>query len=272
MLTQRGTAKMADDADRGADPLMVQSVAKAFRVLAAFDEDRPTMSLTQLAAAIDLDKSATQRFAHTLAKLGYLYKDPETKRFELSAKTLSLGYHFTRANRLVDRAMPYLLHLSKTTEETINLTVPDDTNIVFVSRFMSRHVLNNDVIVGTRLPAYCTAPGIAILSKLPLEEARAVLDRSDLRPFTPNTTYRLKDILKKLEVSAKRGFATAFEEYYHGDLSLAAAILDPKGRPVGAINIAVSRARFSPEEAEERFSPLVVAAAMSVSQMSKPRS
>lgn len=59
------------------------------------------------------------------------------------------------------------MHLSKTTEETVNLAVRDDTDIVFVSRFMSRHVLDNDVIIGTRLLAYCTAPGIAILSCLP---------------------------------------------------------------------------------------------------------
>jgi hypothetical protein len=32
---------------------------------------------------------------------------------------------------------------------------------------MSRHVLDNDVIIETRLLAYCTAPGIAILSCLP---------------------------------------------------------------------------------------------------------
>lgn len=252
------------------DPLMVQSVEKAFRILAAFDENRPTLSLTQLAAAADLDKSATQRFAHTLTKLGYLRKDLDTKHFELTAKSLDFGYHYTRASRLVDRAMPYLLHLSKTTEETINLTVRDDLEIVFVSRFMSRHVLSNDVIVGTRLPAYCTAPGIAILSKLPPDEMRDVLDRSDLRAFTPNTTFRPRDLFKKVDASAGRGFATAFEEYYHGDLSIAAPVIDMKGYPVGAINIGVSRARFTPEKAEEHFSPLVVAAALSISQSAMP--
>ena len=253
------------------DPLTVQSVEKAFRVLTAFDGAHPTMGLTQLAAAVDLDKSAAQRFTHTLMKLGYLRKDPDTKRFELTAKTLDIGYHYTRANLLVERALPYLLHLSKTTEETINLTVQDDTEIIFVSRFMSRHVLKNDVIIGTRMPAYCTSNGIAILSRLPRDQARDILKRSDLRAFTPHTTFRMGDLLKKLDLSAARGYATAFEEFYHGDLSVAAAILDQNRRPLGAINIAVSRARFSPKEAEARFSPLVVAAALSISQISNPR-
>ena len=81
----------------------------------------------------------------------------------------------------------------------------------------------------------------------------------------------MDDLLKKLEASATLGYATAFEEFFLGDLSIAAAILDQNRRPVGAINIAVSRARFSPVDAEKRFSPLVVAAALSVSQISNSR-
>jgi IclR family transcriptional regulator, pca regulon regulatory protein len=253
------------------DSLMVQSVEKAFRVLAAFDGPTPTMGLTQLGTAVGLDKSTVQRFTHTLTKLGYLRKDPDTKRFELTVKTLDFGYLYTRANPLIHRALPYLLHLSKTTEETVNLTVQDDTDIIFVSRFMSRHVLNSDVIIGTRMPSYCTAPGIAILSQLPLEEARDTLERSDLKAFTPHTTYRMEDLLKKLEITAARGYATAFEEFFLGDLSIAAPILDQNRRPVGAINIAVSRARFSSVEAEKRFSPLVVTAALSISETSHSR-
>ncbi len=247
------------------DPLLVQSVEKAFRVLRAFDGRRPNLSLSQIAEETGLDMSAAQRFTHTLSKLGYLGKNPDTKRFELTVKALDFGYHYTRASGFVERGMPYLLHLSKATEETVNLTVLDDTDIVFVSRFMSRHVLNNDVITGTRLPAYCTAPGIAILSGLAEDVAHSILERSDLYPFTPHTTWAIDALKTKLQVSATKGYATAFEEYFHGDLSIAAPVLDAKGTPYGAINIAVSRSRYTPEETEERFAPLVTAAARSIS-------
>ncbi|WP_211102980.1 IclR family transcriptional regulator C-terminal domain-containing protein [Azospirillum sp. B21] len=263
-----GNAPLDGDGQEGraADPLMVMSVDKAFRVLHAFDYSRPSMSLTQVAATVGMDKSAAQRFTYTLEKLGYLRKDPVTKRFELTVRTLDLAHHYLRSNAMLERAMPYLMHLSKTTEETINLTVMDGPEIVFVSRFMSRHVLNTDVIVGTRMPAYCTAPGIAILSRLATADAAALIDRMDLKPYTPHTTWQREDLLAKIAKSSVRGYATAFEEFYHGDLSVAAAITGPGGVPVGALNIAVSRARFTPEEMEERFAPLVVAAAGSVSQ------
>lgn len=256
----------AGKSPRQDDPLMVQSVEKALRVLTAFDGSRPTLSLTQLAATIGLDKSATQRFTHTLERLGYLHKDPATKHFELAPRILALAHHYTRANSLIERSMPVLQHLSQTTQETINLTVRDDTDVIFVSRFLSRHVLNTDVVIGTRLPAFCMSAGRAILSALPPDEARDVLRRTDRRPFTPHTVTDLDALMATLAEAAEKGYALAFEQYYRSDISIAAPVLDRQGMPIAAVNIAVSRARFSPEEAEDAFSSLVVAAAAGLSQ------
>lgn len=251
---------------RATDPLMVMSVEKAFRVFSVFDTQSAGLSLSQIAAASEMDVSAAQRFTHTLTKLGYLRKDGETKRFELTAKTLQLGYYYLRSNRLVERAMPYLMHLSKETEETVNLTLLDDTEIVFISRFMSRHMLNTDVIIGSRMPVYCTAPGMALLSRLPEDEAIAILERSDRKPITPSTTWKMDDLMRKLRLSREQGFATAFEEFYRGDASIAAAVLAGNERPVGAINIAVPLSRFSGEEVVERFAPLIISAAHAISR------
>lgn len=254
-----------NEQQRQGDPLIVRSVEKAFRILNVFQEHEGSMSLTEIARASSLDKSAAQRFTHTLTKLGYLNKDPRTKLFSLTAKTLSIGYSYTRSNRFIDQAVPYLSHLSQTTSETVNLTVLDDTEIVFVSRYLSHHTLNTEVQIGTRMPAFCTAPGLAMLSRLPLEEARDILERSDLKPYTQATTFRMEEVLEKIHLTAMQGYGKAFEEFYHDDLSVAAAVVDPAGRPVCAINVAVSRSRFTPEEMESRFAPLVLAAATSIS-------
>ncbi len=72
---------------------MVQSVAKAFRVLECFDARHPTMNLSQIAEQAKLDLSAAQRFTHTLQALGYLVKDPKTRQFGLSVKSFDLAFH-----------------------------------------------------------------------------------------------------------------------------------------------------------------------------------
>lgn len=251
------------------DPLMVLSVEKALRVLSAFDEHHPTMSLTQLAEAVDLDKSAAQRFAHTLTRLGYLQKDPETKRLSLTVKNLSFAYQYTRANRLVSRTMPYLVHLSNATDETVNLTILHETDIVIVARVMSRDVLHPDMAIGRRLPAYCTASGVAILSKLPRAEALEVLKRSDLKRYTEHTVCDMKALVTKLDLSARRGYAVVNSEYFANDLSVAAPIVNASGHSIGAINISTSRPGFVAEEVEAKFAPLVIAAARSISESSR---
>ena len=131
--------------------------------------------------------SAAQRFTHTLGQLGLLRRDPATKLYELSPRMLDFAYQFIGANELVGLATPFLQQLAAETEETVNLTLLDDTEIVFVQRFVSRHVLTPEVIVGTRLPAYCTSSGLAILSALPEDEARAVLSRSNRITYTQYT-------------------------------------------------------------------------------------
>lgn len=265
----REKADLRSDGEQArTSPLMVNSVEKAFRVLAAFDGSRPSLSLSEIAAATGLDMSAAQRFAYTLTQLGILRKSPHTRRLELTVKALDLGYHYTRSSFLVKQGMPYLMHLSKTTEETVNLTVLDDVEIVFVARFMSRHVLNNDVIIGTRLPAYCTGPGTAILSRMPKNAVHSILDRSDLRPYTPSTVWGRAELLRRIGEARQSGFAMIFEEYFYGDLSIAAPVLDPNGSPIGAINLAVSRSRYSPEQAVKKFSAIVMSAAQSISMSS----
>ncbi|MBN9453326.1 MAG: IclR family transcriptional regulator [Bosea sp.] len=246
------------------NPLMVRSVEKALKVLDVFVRCGHSLSLTALAAELGVDKSTAQRFSHTLERLGYLKRNPATKHFDLGIKVLDLGYGFLHANTLLNRAMPYLIHLSRETEETINITMRDGAEIVFVSRFMSRHLFNTDVTIGTRMPVYCTAPGIAMLSKLPRAEAISLLEQCDRRKITENTTWEMEALEAKLDVSGSRGYATAFEEFYHDDLSISAPIFDA-GLPLAAVTVSVSRVRFTPQEAEARFSSLVVAAARSIS-------
>jgi IclR family transcriptional regulator, pca regulon regulatory protein len=244
---------------------MVNSVEKALRVLNAFDGTRRRLSLTQIAEATRLDLSAAQRFVYTLLRLGYLRKDEGSRHYALSPKTLEPARRYLQSSELVERAMPYLLHLHQSCGETANLTLLDGEDIVYISRFLSRNLFNVDVVVGTRLPAYCTAPGLAMLAVLDPAEAEAILRRSDRRAFTSHTVTDIGQILARLEAIRRDGFALAHQEVFHGDISVAAAVVDAAGRPEGAINLASSTTRWSLTEARKTYARMVVAAAAAIS-------
>jgi IclR family transcriptional regulator, pca regulon regulatory protein len=254
------------DSKSDRDPLMVLSVDKAFRILLAFDANMPTAGLTQLSQRTGLDRSAVQRFVHTLQALGYLRRDRRTRQFALGVRTLDIAHRYTTTDPLITLARPYLQHLQKVTGETVNLSILDGNEVVYVARFEGQHVLNIEVGIGSRRPVYCSAPGIAMLSALPAAEAAALLGRCDLRPITAATVWRTDELTAKIATAARRGYATAFEEIHLGDLSIAAPIVDSAGRPLGAINVAALRSRIEPDQMEQTFAPTVLDVAFSISQ------
>ncbi|MFT4065885.1 IclR family transcriptional regulator [Paraburkholderia sp.] len=260
-----GAPSEAAVAERAAASLYVQSVEKAMRVLTAFDGSKRQLSLSEIAAITGFDMSATQRFTFTLAELGYLFKDPENRKYELSPRLLGFTYHYLTSNELVSRATPYLQQLSSETEEATNLTVLDDTDIVFALRVVSRDAFNADVITGTRLPAYCTAPGLAILATFDDGEIDDVLARSNLIAHTHCTVYQPHRIRERIARIRKQGYAHAEDEYFVSDISTAAAITNTHGRAVGAVNIAVGRPRWDAARDERRFADLVISAASAIS-------
>ncbi len=251
--------------DASQSTLFVNSVEKAMRVLAIFDGKQPRLSLSQIAVVTGLDLSAVQRFTFTLSALGYLVKDPFTKTYSLSPKMLDFSYFYLASNELVNRAAPYLRQLSQETEETTNITVLEGTDIVFTLRMISRHVLAPQVITGSRLPAYCTAPGLAIMANLPPAEVQKILEHSNLIEHTPNTIADPDKIQRRLGSIRRQGYSHTEGEYYLGDISTAAAILDAHGYPIGAVNVAVSRARWRGAKDEKKMADLVIMAASAIS-------
>ncbi|MFT4266271.1 MAG: IclR family transcriptional regulator [Xenophilus sp.] len=259
------SAAQADKDSPEQSSLFVNSVEKAMRVLMVFSARRRQLSLSQISSMTGLDMSAAQRFTFTLLHLKLLRKDPESKLYELSPRMLDFGYQYTASNELVSRATPFLQQLSVETEETVNLTTLDGPEIVFLQRIVSRHVLTPEVIVGTRLPAYCTSSGLAILSALPPEEAAAVLDASELTKYTQHTVADREQILRRLEKIRALGYAHTEDEMYLGDIATAVPIVDSDDRPLGAINVAVARSRWKGAEDEQRISSLLMAAGRAIS-------
>jgi DNA-binding IclR family transcriptional regulator len=232
--------------------------------LKAFDSAQPRLTLTQIAAKLEIDKSTAQRFVHTLEAMGYLDKDSVTKTLALSVKVLDLAHIYLTTSPFIRTAMPYLMHLNQETGETVNLTVLDGTDVVFVSRLVGNHLLSTGVGLGTRLPAYCSAAGVAILSTLSDAEVKAILQASELRPHTPQTIYETPKIKERLKLTRAKGYAMGVSEYFLNDISVGAPIVDRSGRPVGAVSLAISRDRLSPKAAESAFAQQVLAAARSV--------
>ncbi len=253
-------------------PLFVRSVEKAMNLLMTFDAGNRRQSLSQLAERSQTDLSTAQRFAHTLESLGLLRKDKATRLYELTPRMMTLGFRYLQGSGLIERAMPMMLHLSKTTEAAVNLMVQDDVDIVFAHRLHNRHLVNPEIMVGAKLPMFATASGLAIMAHMSAEEVEDILSRSNMQQYTTFTQTDTNVIRKRIAAIRDIGYAVAHQETYLGDISIASAILDGRGLPIAALSISTSTLVTTLQAVEENFSPLVTAAAANISQKPVMRS
>lgn len=250
--------------------LYVGSVRKAFSVLYAFQERGAALSLAEISERSGIGRSAAQRFVHTLWALGYLQQDAATRRYRLSARMLDFACAYLRNDPLVSAAFPHLREASRLTGETVNLTRRDNDQIIFVSRITSTTVISADLVIGSRLPLFCTSPGRAMLANLPDDLIESILSAT---PFPAHTEHTITDpdaIRERLQSVRRNGYETAFQEYFLGDLSVAAPIFRPDGRVVAAVNIAVASPRWTPERLIEELAPVVVETARAISKSGSP--
>lgn len=256
--------------EKSAEParssLFVGSTEKAFQVLHAFDGPRRFMTLADIARAANLDRSATQRLVYTLETLGYLKRIEGTRNYGLSSKVLQFSHSYLKANELIDKASPYLLDMSRNLGETCNLHELDGHEVVFVARFPGQHLIHIDFVIGSRLPAYFTASGIAILSALPEEVRQDLLKRTQLVPLTPYTITDPDELREQVQLAAMRGYSIQINQSVMGDISVAAPIIDEHGRAVAAVNISVPTTRWTKERAEAELVQHVHVAATSISK------
>lgn len=141
--------------------LFNQSLEKGLAVLRAFDARRRTMNLAEIAEAAGINKSSAQRMIHTLEALGYVRKNPQNKRFQLTPRVMEIGYNYLAADTLVDVANPFLAELAQLSGETTNLTEPDGLEMIYVALSAVPKFIPIHMPIGSRIPMYCTASGRA---------------------------------------------------------------------------------------------------------------
>ncbi|WP_061238699.1 IclR family transcriptional regulator [Ectopseudomonas composti] len=244
--------------------LFNQSLEKGLAVLRAFNAQRRTMNLAEVAEAASINKSSAQRMIHTLETLGYVRKHPQTKRFQLTPRVMEIGYNYLAADTLVDVANPFLAELAQTTGETTNLTEPDGLEMVYVARFVAPKFIPIHMPIGSRIPMYCTGSGRAYLSALGSDEAREVLISSDLKRHTQQTIIDFEEILRQIETTRRKGYAINNEELFLGDMTIAAPIIGSQGQPVAAVHVVAPTSRWTLEEAERRLAPAVIECARAI--------
>ena len=236
----------------------LKSLAKGLDVLQTLAESPHPMALAELSRSVRSNNATVTRICGTLAKLGFVRRDQQ-RRFHLTPKLLSLGYASMSGLGWRQVAQHYLEELAEKTGETVNLSVLQDRELMYLVRINNTgRILPFDLQLGSRLPVHCTSMGKSLLAFAAEEELGRILKDYDFAPLTNHTITSEEDFRRELRKAREKGYSLNDEELSYGLRSVSAPIKDLSGGAIAAINIAVPTKRVSLEDLETRLAPLAV--------------
>lgn len=240
------------------ESILSQTVLKALDVLECVASSGEPLSAAQVAQSCKISRPTAYRLLSTLVARGYVAAADEA-RFRLGTQTLSLSKKVLDSIDLPDVARSYMRQLSELANETINLSIREGTEIIFIARVESSQSIRMMSTIGTRSHLHSTSMGKAVLAFLPDEEQAALVERLVLTPCTAATITERTLLIKELVNVRKQGYAIDNEENEAGVRCVGAPIFDHTGYPFAGISISGPAYRLSLAQLKALSRPLLEA-------------
>ena len=246
----------AEEKQRGG----VQSLGRAFAILEEVARHRDGIGLAELSKLVGLHNSTTFHLARTLASLGYLRQDKESKRYRIGRPLFALAASALDEIEMVHVATPVLEDLSRETGESGHFGARMGDAVVVIARTSGLGAFQLTERVGVVRPVHCTALGKIILAALRPDQLKRVLERIELKPATENSITDAAVLLKEIEEIRRTGIAFDDGEFNAEVRCIAVPVLDFTGQIIGALGISGPIWRLS-NQALQGHARLVRAAA-----------
>lgn len=238
--------------------------AKGLSVIEVFSNEKPRLSIAEVAGATGYDRATARRCLLTLSDLGYANYDG--KFFSLTPRVLRLGTACLAAMPLPRIVQPLLDQLSEDIGQSTSVSILDDWEIVYVARAAQRRVMSINLMPGSRMPAYCASMGRVLLAALSDEIILDVLKRHPAKSRTAYSLSRSQDILAAIHTVRRNGYAINDQEIEVGLRSIAVPLYDSRNRIVAAINVGVAAVQENAQELRDLYYDKLIA----VQQAIKP--
>jgi len=216
------------------DRYAVEAVVTALDLLEAF-RGSEELTLTELSERVGISKSRAFRLLHSLALRGYVERSADGTRYTLGVKLIERAACVRKDLRQL--ALPFMQQLHARFNETVNLAILEQGEILYIEMLESSRPFRMAAAVGSRSPWHSTALGKAIVAHLPEEELTSFLQAERLAKLTERTITDREELRRELERVRRRGYAVDEGETEPGAACIGAPIFGQNGRPVAALSL-----------------------------------
>lgn len=285
-----------EDAAKG----LVTPVIRGMRLLRYIAEGGNTANLSEVGRTIDVNRVTVMRLLATLEHEGLIERLPQGGH-RVGMGFLTMAASALGSVDLLDAGRREVEALSRDLGVSAYLVVLEGHHVVYVHREMPEAGLVSHIRVGSRVPAFLTAPGRAMLAMLPEDEVKrlwaawqedraghpatrdvgaAQLGRDDRTPHRGKRGAGAGQagdgaphmdparLARQLEEDSRHGYVWSFSGYEAGINACAAAVGAAGGRPVAALSAVAPQPLFDADTAlGERMQRRVLRAARDLSRV-----
>ncbi|MBI3369236.1 MAG: helix-turn-helix domain-containing protein [Burkholderiales bacterium] len=234
---------------------LIEGLGKGLRVIEAFDDDHTRLTPSEVAQRAEITRTAARRYLLSLAHFGYAASDG--KHYWLTPRVLRLGQSYLGSARLPRLVQPFIQRVSMQCGETVNASVLDGHEVVYVARSNPPRFVSIGYHVGARVPAHVVTPGFAMLSTLADDELAHWAAEHVFTGFTAHTVTDPQQFVETVRAARALGYWTSNQLLDPGLRGIAIPMKDRHGECKGAIGMTVQSQAYTPETLVDRLLPLL---------------
>ncbi|MEW1982007.1 IclR family transcriptional regulator [Citricoccus sp. NPDC079358] len=244
----------------------VESVDRAL-VLLGLLRSQGSVSVTTAAAYLDVAPSTAHRLLNALAFRDYAIQD-HLRRYRIGPAFSDSRSRPPAVGGLLAAAQPALEHVVDKLGETTQVMVLRGGDIQFLDGIESPRGLRVAMRRGDTMPAFTSAGGKALLSRLPNQELEEVY-RAGVPDWPTAKIHSLSTLKRRMTRIRHDGYATNIEETEQGVVGVGIAVVNYLGRPLAGLTTATPSLRFSHAEVPRHVEVLRSAARILESRLAR---
>jgi IclR family KDG regulon transcriptional repressor len=241
----------------------VPGLARGLRILDLLATRRTGMRVVEIAAELDLPRSATYELVYTLRN-HRVVDVTEGGEVVLGSKLFAFGNAYADTVDLAQMAAAAAEAARARVDETVQVGILDGPHVLYIAKAESRSPLRLVSAVGRKLPAQCTGIGKALLAALEPDAYEQTVAQIEWAALTANSIVDAAALDEEIARVRLRGWAFDDCESNEDVACVAAPVRDKTGAAIAAMSVSSLATRLT-DERREHFVAVIVSSAADLS-------
>ena len=214
----------------------IQVIDRMVSLLDAIAHNEGPVTLKFLAADTGLHPSTAFRILSALSQHRLVERDPRGG-YLIGRKWLRYANAVEARVDVIAEAKPIMEALRDDVGETVNLTVREGDEVVYIERALPKRMMRVEQVIGSRAPLHVTAVGKLMLGLGGADAIAEYATRTGLPRYTTHTLTNAQDLQRAALNGVTRGYALDNEEAELGVGCIGVLVMDAFNNTVYGLSI-----------------------------------